>query len=140
MPFQRIKVHTVSLSSILAENKKDDRQYVIGFLNIGGAGFTSRIKNFNDLAHSYPKINFSLLRDEREGAITGKVGVQEIDKLNYLQHGFFMMMNRDNRVLFELIYKMIVDINQGDLEVDIADAIAVFVKTYPDYWLVRNLT
>ena len=107
---------------------KNDYQLVMGFLHIASGAFTSRIKNFNELALSYHHINFYLLRDEREGNITGKVGKQEIEKLNYLQNGLFMMMNRSHRVIFELIYKMIVDINQGDLEVNKADAIAILMK------------
>jgi DNA polymerase III epsilon subunit-like protein len=118
---------------------KNDRQLVVGFLHLGGSIFTSRIKNWNELALDYPQINFSLLRDEREGDITGKVGRQEIDKLNYLKNGSFMMIDRSNRVIFELIYKMIVDINQGDLEVSKKDAIAVLREKYNSYWLIEKL-
>jgi len=119
---------------------KNDRQFVIGFLNIGGSPFTSRIKNFNELANSNDKIKFYLLRDKREEEIRGKVGREEIEKLNYLKNGSFMIVTRNDRILFELIYKMIVDINQEDLEVNIAEAIAFFIEKYDDYWLIKNLT
>ncbi len=118
---------------------KNDLEFVVGFLNIGGSAFTSRIKNFNQLALSYPKTKFYLLRDDREGEVSGKVGRQEIKKLNYLDNGNFIISDRDERVLFELLYQMIVDINQADLEVNTDEAISIFSQKYNDYWLVENL-
>ncbi len=117
----------------------NDVQCVIAFLHISGTSFTSRIKNFNQLVISYPKIKFYLLRDEREGIIKSKVGKLEIEKLNYTKNGIFMTMNFANRVNFELIYKMIVDINQGDLEVSLSEAVATFVKQDQNYWLIQEL-
>jgi Cdc6-like AAA superfamily ATPase len=117
----------------------DQGQYVIGFLNVSGAGFTARIKNFNQLVSSHHQIKFILLRDKRENPITGKVGLQEIDKLNYTKNGELIIMDRRNRIVFELIYKMIIDINQSDLEVEMETAIATFITEYNDYWLIKLL-
>ncbi|WP_330203019.1 exonuclease domain-containing protein [Cyanobacterium sp. DS4] len=111
----------------------------VGFLNIGGSAFTSRIKNFNQLVISNRNIKFYLLRDKKEGYITGKVGLEEIDKLNYTENGSFLIINKEARVIFELIYKMIVAINQNDLEVSMTDAIKVVLNKYGNYWLIREI-
>jgi DNA polymerase III epsilon subunit-like protein len=118
---------------------KNNHQYTIGFLQIGGAGFTARMKNFNQLVSSHNHIKFTLLRDEREGFVTGKVGKEEIDKLNYTKNGEFIMMDKQNRVIFELIYKMIIDIQEGDLDVKLNNAIAILISHYKSYWLIKEL-
>lgn len=118
---------------------KDKVKLAIGFLNIGGSAFTSRIKNFNQLVISNRHIKFYLLRDKREGKITGKVGLEEIDKLNCTNNGQFLVIDKEEKVIFELIYKMIVDINQGDLEVSMNDAIQVVLNRYANYWLIREI-
>lgn len=118
---------------------KNERQYAIAFLHHGGSIFTNRIKNFNLLVNQYPHIQFTLLRDQRENPITGKIGQEEIAKLNATPNGQFMVMNQENRVIFELIYKMIVDIQEQDLEVDLETAISMVISEYKDYWLIQKL-
>ncbi len=118
---------------------KNKVKLAIGFLNIGSSAFTNRIKNFNELVISYPNIKFYLLRDEKEGIVTGKKGIEEIEKLNYTNNGQFLIVDKEARVIFELIYKMIVAINQNDLEVSVADAIKIVLNTYANYWLIREI-
>lgn len=114
-------------------------QYVIGFSHMGGSSFTNRIKNFNQLVNSNDSLKFFLLRDHRENPITGKVGKEEIEKLNYTKNGQFMVMDQYNRVVFELIYKLILDIKEGDLEVNLETAISVLISEYQNYWLINLL-
>jgi DNA polymerase III epsilon subunit-like protein len=90
--------------------KIKNQEYVIGFLHIGGGAFTTRIKNFNELVISYPRTKFYLLRDTREPEITGKVGKESIEKLRYTPNGDFLIMDKGDRLNFELIYDLIVDI------------------------------
>ncbi|NCO75971.1 MAG: 3'-5' exonuclease [Cyanobacteria bacterium] len=118
---------------------KNNLQYTFAFLQIGGAGFTARMKNFNQLVSSHNHIKFTLLRDEREGFITGKVGKEEIEKLNYTKNGEFLMMDKQNRVIFELIYKLIIDIQEGDLDVQLNHAIATLIKEYKSYGLIEKI-
>ncbi|WP_373478327.1 exonuclease domain-containing protein [Geminocystis sp.] len=120
---------------IIRENVK----LAVGFLNIGGSAFTNRIRNFNELVVSSPHTKFYLLRDEKEGEITATGGRNRIEQLNYTNNGQFLTINKEGRVIFELIYKMIVAINQNDLEVSITDAIQVVLNRYANYWLIREI-
>lgn len=108
-------------------------------MNIGGSAFTNRIKNFNELVIYYPDIKFYLLRDEKEGSIRGKRGIEEIDKLDYTKNGKFLVINKEAKVIFELIYQMIVAINQNDLDFSLNDAIKVVLNKYANYWLIREI-
>jgi hypothetical protein len=112
---------------------------VIAFLHASGNSFTSRIKNFNELTTLNKHIDFTLVRDNRESAISGKVGQEEIDKLNYANNGQFLLMTKDGRISFELIYKMITDINEGDLEATISEGVSTFISKYHQTWLVKKV-
>lgn len=118
---------------------KDKIKLAVGFLNIGGSAFTNRIRNFNELVVSSPQTKFYLLRDEKEGEITATGGKNRIEQLNYTSNGQFMVVDKEARVIFESIYKMILDINQNDLEVSMNDAIKVVLNRYANYWLVREI-
>ena len=115
------------------------REYVIGFLHSSGAAFASRIKNFNELVISYPNVKFSLIRDQRESAISGKVGKEEIDKLNHTKNGQFVTMDKSDRLNFELIYNLIIDIDNQDLDVNMTTALKKVAEKMSDYWLINIL-
>jgi DNA polymerase III epsilon subunit-like protein len=119
--------------------KTSQGEVVIGFLNASGSSFTSRIKNFNQLVSSHPKTKFFLTRDVRESAITGAVGSTEIAKLNHSQNGQFLVIEQGDRVNFDLAYNMIIDIQEKDLEVDLAVALRVLISYLSDYWLISAL-
>ena len=116
------------------------QEFVIGFLNGSGTAFTARLKNFNQLVVHHPEIKFTLLRDARESEITGAVGRAEIEKLNHSPNGQFVMMEPEERVNFELIYNLIIDIQEKDLEVDLAMALPVLTSYLRDYWLIAALS
>ncbi len=117
--------------------KTQKRSFVVGFLHLGGSVFTSRIKNFNQLVISYKDIRFGLFRDVRESDITGKGGIEEMEKLNNAQNGKFIEMDQENRVCFELIYKLIVDIQNFDFEIDLQKALTILESVMSDYWLIK---
>jgi DNA polymerase III epsilon subunit-like protein len=117
--------------------KTPKHSFVVGFLHQGGSGFTSRFKNFNQLVHNYKEIRFGLFRDVRESQITGKVGLDEIEKLNNAPNGKFIEMDQDNRVSFDLIYKLIVDIQNFDFEIDLQKALTILESLMSDYWLIK---
>lgn len=95
--------------------------------------------NFNDLVISSPKSKFQLFRDIREPEIKGKVGKLRIEQLNNTKNGKFMLMEQENRVNFELIYNLIIDIQQQDLEVDLTEAIQLLPIYFKSYWLMSLL-
>lgn len=117
-----------------------DKNYVIAFLHVSANMFTSRIKNFNELVITSPEIQFFLLRDQREPTIKSKVGSEEIKKLENVKNGCFITMDRRNRIQFELIYSLIVDIQNRDLEVNFKKALQILTTECSDYWLIELLS
>lgn len=103
--------------------KTPSHQVVIGFLSASGTAFTARLKNLNQLVISERDFEFRLWRDAREPEITGKVGRQEIEKLNYTLNGRFAVMSQQERVNFELLYQLIIDIQEQDLDTTLAEAL-----------------
>jgi len=110
---------------------------VIGFLQVSDMVFPSRIKNFNELVRNYEDIQFTLFRDVRETTITGKVGQAEIEKLNQAHNGQFIYMDKEDRLTFEIIYKMIVDIQNKDFEVNLEKALKTLESLMSHYWLIK---
>lgn len=119
--------------------KTPKQSFVVGFLQINGTVFTTRIKNFNQLVISYKDIRFSLLRDAREPAITGKVGKDEIEKLNNAKNGKFIIMTEADRLDFELIYKLIIDVQNRDFDMTLAEVTQAIAHHWRAYWLVKLL-
>ncbi|MDM8562890.1 hypothetical protein QUF54_06000, partial [Candidatus Marithioploca araucensis] len=117
--------------------KAPTQSVVIGFLQVSDMVFPARIKNFNGLMFNRKDLHFTLFRDERETTITGKVGSDEIDKLNQAPNGQFIYMDKENRITFELIYKLIVDIQNKDFEVDLEHALTTLESIMNDYWLIQ---
>ncbi|EDN67565.1 exonuclease family protein [Beggiatoa sp. PS] len=117
--------------------KLPKQSYVIGFLQVSDMGFPSRIKNFNELVSKNPEIQFTLFRDIRETTITGKVGKTEIEKLNNALNGQFIYMDKEDRLTFELIYKLIVDIQNKDFEADLKQALKTLDSLMSHYWLIK---
>jgi len=105
---------------------------VIAFLNLSGTSFTSRLKNFNQLTVNHPDYQFHLLRDAREPEITGKVGKEEIAKLNHTKNGKFTIIDKSDRLNFELIYNTITDIENQDLEYSLSEALKALVTLQGD--------
>jgi DNA polymerase III epsilon subunit-like protein len=112
---------------------------VIGFLNINSAGFTARLGNFNELVIAHPQYKFTLFRDIREPEITGKVGKLEIEKLNNTKNGEFVIMDEENRLNFELIYNLIIDIQHQDLDINPEEVLRLLPSYFDSYWLTTLL-
>jgi DNA polymerase III epsilon subunit-like protein len=110
---------------------------VIGFLYADSGAFTARMKNFNKLVIHHPDMHFTLLRDQREKAITGKVGVQEIDKLNNADNGSFRVFDKTDRVNFELAYGLLVDVQNRDLDASSEDVLKALEQHMGDWWLLE---
>ena len=111
----------------------------IGFLQVSSTSFTARLKNYSSLVVEHKNTNFILLRDIRQSAITGKTGKEEIAKLNHADNGEFIIMGRENRINFELIYKAIVDLQNKDLELPLETALPMLSSYFKSYWLTKIL-
>jgi hypothetical protein len=48
-------------------------------------------------------------------------------------------MTPDDRISFELIYNCIIDIQERDLEVELALALPLLLDSLSDYWLMAAL-
>ena len=107
------------------------------------ASFTSRISNYNEFVATNESIEFVLLRDVRSDEIRGKIGLNEIAKLNNSKHGQFIEMDRENRLTFELIYQLISDIYNRDLiinlETEFEPSLHIISSFLKEYWLIKAL-
>lgn len=146
--FQEQSGFTISVLPIrkksLPENillQWEQKAYAIGFLYGNVSNFTNRIKNWNQLLPEFPNTQFILIRDVREPQIrqTAKVGRAEITKLNQSNQGKFIVMDRQDRVRFDLCYELIVAVQNRDLEVPMAKAIDALLSYMPSYWLLQIL-
>ncbi|TAE54424.1 MAG: exonuclease [Nostocales cyanobacterium] len=106
---------------------------VIGFLETNGTSFTTRIGNFNQLVVNHPESKFYLIRDERQPDITGAVGKERIKQLNNSKNGNFVLFNQKDRILFDLIYDLIISIYNKDLDTDLETALT-FVTTHQEWY------
>jgi hypothetical protein len=88
---------------------------------------------------SQPDVSFQLWRDVRLPEITGKVGREEIAKLNHAPTGQFTLMDEDQRLDFELIYRLIVDIQNRDLESDLPTALQIVQRDLAASWICQLL-
>jgi hypothetical protein len=111
----------------------------IAFLNLDGTFFTNRIKNFNELVILHKDIQFSIWRDRRKDKIIGKVGQEEIEKLKNAANGRFCMMEKEDRLDFELLYKLVTDIYNRDLEIDLEKALSIVKIELQNSWLMEIL-
>ena len=114
---------------------------VIGFLSADSSSFAVRIKNCNELVVLNKDITFYLLRDVRKPEITGKKGKLEKGKFSHAANGKFIVMIKEERVNFELIYKSVTDFYNQDLpfEVNIEELLQQLTNYLQDYWLIKLL-
>jgi Cdc6-like AAA superfamily ATPase len=113
--------------------ERGNQYHVIAFLEISGTPFTSRISNFNQLVINNPQSKFDLIRDERQSEITGKVGKERIKQLENSANGNFVLFNKEDRILFDLIYDLIISIHNKDLDIDLESALT-FVITHQEWY------
>ncbi len=84
-------------------------------------------------------INFILCRDCRARAITGKVGRMEIEKLNNTVNGRFILLEKDDRISFDLIYQIITDIQNRDLDIELETALNSLMSELDKSWIIKLL-
>ncbi|MCK5099691.1 MAG: ATP-binding protein [Desulfobacteraceae bacterium] len=115
----------------------DNNNIVIGFLHIDGKSFSSRIKNFNSVVLDHPNTMFYIFRDSRAPEIHSKKSLNEIKWLNSSDNGNLKTLNTEDRIRFEVIYKIITDIQNRELDLNIESVIKVIKHVYNDFWLLK---
>jgi len=65
------------------------------------------------------------------------VGKAEIEKLNNVHNGQFIYMDKEDRLTYEVIYKLIVDIQNKDFEVELQQAMKILESLMSHYWLIK---
>ncbi len=111
------------------------KNYVMAFLQIppNTTSFTSRIGNFNELVCLHSQDRFGLFRDERLAEIKGKVAQERVEQLKNSPNGKFVLFSKQDRIHLELIYNLIIDVQNKDLDVDLAPALKIFI-TKPEWY------
>ena len=121
--------------------KMPTHSYVIGFLQTTNShSFASRLENFNTLVLRYQEdesMAFVLYRDERLPEIKNQTCQQEIEKLNHSVQGKFRYLDKEKRIGLELIYKLIIDVQNQDVEVSLEQALNFLEHHFSDYWLIQ---
>ena len=119
--------------------QKNEKKIVFAFLYVDKRSFTSRIENLNHLILKYQDIDFYLIRDGRCSSIKGKDGLKEREKLSQAKNGNYIEIGKDKRVIFDLLDKMIDDIDNKNIDIDISNAVIEYCHKYNDFWLVELL-
>lgn len=114
--------------------------FVIGFAHVNPSLFATRIKNFNELVVNHKNIRFGLFRDARQPSINGKVGQEEIAKLHHAPNGRFIDMDREGRLSFDIIYKLITEIANRDVDFDLKLALLALEVHFKKSWLIQLLS
>ncbi|OZH53728.1 hypothetical protein AFK68_15730 [Hydrocoleum sp. CS-953] len=111
--------------------------YAISFLYDGGNAFFSRMTNWNELVVKNYHLNFYLYRDARGYQVSGERSLAELDKFKNLDNAEYIVFTKDERIIFELVYQIIVDIQNQDLEVNLNRALSVVLKRYSHHSLLK---
>ena len=141
--FSDIKTYNISkleFSKKLPENvliEGEFKKVCICFLNLDSNSFTMRLKNLIELIELNSDTEFKIFRDERSRAINSKEGKRLIHSLVNYRNSKFLSMDILNRVIFEVIYKVLSDILNRDFEADFLDTLEVIEFKFNNYWLVE---
>jgi len=113
---------------------KGGYKYSIGFLNVNGNSFSSRLKNYTALMLNFPDYKFYLLREDKKVSIRGKEFVKQFN-----QKGTFIFVEREDKIIFETFHQIVEEYNNKDLDFELKDVFSALFKTYPDFWLTKIL-
>ncbi|NEP08213.1 MAG: exonuclease, partial [Okeania sp. SIO4D6] len=111
--------------------------YAIGFLYDGGNAFFSRMTNWNELVAKNSHLKFYLYRDARGYQVSGEKSIAELDKFKNTDNGEYIVLIKDERITFELLYQIIVDIQNQDLEAKLDEALLILLKRYSHHSLLK---
>ena len=102
----------------------------------------ARLGNLNQLVLSHPQTTFILIRDVQMGIIHTPAASLELQRFKnarpsppYKTH--FQMLDLEKRIEFELVFKLVMDIVNRDLDIPMPEALSLVVKLYPKNWIVK---
>ncbi|MCG9892903.1 MAG: 3'-5' exonuclease, partial [Thermosynechococcaceae cyanobacterium MS004] len=106
---------------ILLQDQRGTR--CIGFLNVSSPqSIRARLGNLNQLVIRHPQTTFMLIRDVQMGSIHTPATFAELQRFQnarpsppYKTH--FQMLDLEKRVEFELVFKLVMDIVNRDLDI-----------------------
>ncbi|MGM0418196.1 MAG: hypothetical protein ACQEQS_05700 [Thermodesulfobacteriota bacterium] len=99
-----------------------------GFLHMNGLALTSRLKNLNSMCENYPDIDFYLMRDASSSEINAKGARNLIQELLSRQNFSLLTISEKERLNFELIYELILSIQNRDLDIEPVQALSAAKK------------
>ncbi|MEB3343690.1 exonuclease [Okeania sp.] len=115
-----------------------DIGYAISFLYDSGNAFCARMNNWNELVVKNSHLNFYIYRDDRIYQVSGEKSLAVLDKFKQFSNAEYMVLKKDERIVFELVYQMIVDIQNQDLEVKLDEALSVVLTRYSHHSLLKT--
>ncbi len=110
-----------------------------GFLHRDGNAFSARIDNFNSIVKLNPGTRFVVFRDQKVPAIRSEKGLSGIKTLDAFENGRFRIMDAENRLTFETLYRLVTDIQNRDLDLEPDKAADALRHIYKTYWLIEFL-
>jgi hypothetical protein len=89
-----------------------------------------QVNNFNQLVIAHPELQFLLLRDARlkPPSPTATATQAALAALNNSPNGKYELLTKEDRIHLELMYRMITDIQNRDLELDLTSAVRYYLE------------
>jgi hypothetical protein len=129
-------IHPVPMSALkLGKRKLPDHLYfpsqkrVIAFIQVAAGSMYWQVNNFNQLVIAHPGLQFLLLRDARlkPPSPTATATQAALAALNNSPNGKYELLTKEDRIHLELMYRMITDIQNRDLEIDLTQAVRYYL-------------
>jgi len=129
-------IHPVPMSTLkLGKHKLPDHLYfprqkrVIAFIQVDPGSMYGQVNNFNQLVIAHPELQFLLLRDARLKPPSKKATATKaaLAALNNSPNGKYELLTQDDRIHLELMHRMITDIQNRDLEIDLTQAVRYYL-------------
>ena len=130
-------IHPLPMSTLrLNKRKLPDHLYfptqkrVVAFIQVAASSMHGQLTNFNQLVISHPELQFLLLRDARlpPPSRTATATQSALAALKNSENGCYALLTKDDRIHLELMHKMITDIQNRDLEIDLTQAVRHYLQ------------
>jgi len=130
-------IHPLPMSTLkLNKRKLPDHLYfptqkrVVALIQVAASSMYGQLQNFNQLVISHPELQFLLLRDARlpPPSRTATATQSALAALNNSENGHYALLPQDDRIHLELMHKLITDIQNRDLEIDLTQAVRHYLQ------------
>jgi len=130
-------IHPLPMSTLkLNRRRLPDHLYfptqkrVVAFIQVAASSMHGQLTNFNQLVISHPELQFLLLRDARlpPPSRTATATQSALAALKNSENGCYALLTKDDRIHLELMHKMITDIQNRDLEIDLTQAVRHYLQ------------